>query len=136
MVTRKNKIRENPIPTWDIQHIEALAVRDGWYISDGDELLFVDRFANTNDFSAALHKGDIEGVAQDDGDQDNDNNNGDINTYVDPDNPPRIALETAVACGKISGVPSTENPVKLPGLAPPKKPSGTSRSVPTRKRGI
>ena len=34
-------------------------------LSDGDEPLSVDRFADENDFSAALHEGGIARVAQD-----------------------------------------------------------------------
>ena len=50
------------MPTWFIQRVGALAMRDGRYLAGGDELLFVDRFANKNDFADALHEGGITGV--------------------------------------------------------------------------
>ena len=53
------------MPIWVIQRIEAPAVHDGQDLSDSDEPLLVDHFANDNDFFAALHEGGITGVAQD-----------------------------------------------------------------------
>ena len=75
VVTRKQKIREIPIPTWVIQHVEARAMCDGWDLADGNEPMFIDHFTNKNDFSAALHEGGIAGVAQDGNHKDNDNDN-------------------------------------------------------------
>ena len=68
------------MPTWVIQHVEALAMRDGKYLADGDEPLFIDWFDNDNDFAAALHEGGFAGVAQEDDDQDDDNDNDNSNT--------------------------------------------------------
>ena len=65
MVTRKQKIREIPMPTWVIQRVEALAINDVWDLPKGYEPLFVDRFANDNDFAASLHEGGIEIVVYD-----------------------------------------------------------------------
>ena len=79
------------MPKWVIQCVEALVVRDGWYLSDVDELLFLDRFANEHDFSAALHEGGISGVAQDDNKKYGDNDDDDSNTDEYPDNLPEIA---------------------------------------------
>ena len=42
VVTRKQKMRETPMPTWVIQHVEALAMRDGQYLANSDEQLFTD----------------------------------------------------------------------------------------------
>ena len=55
MVTRKQKILEIPMPNWVIQRVEALAIRNGHDLANGDEPLFVDRFSNENYFAAALH---------------------------------------------------------------------------------
>ena len=71
------------MPTWVIQCVKALSVRDGQYLVYGYEPLFVGRFANESDFSAALHEGGIEGVAQDDNDPDDDNNDDNRNTDED-----------------------------------------------------
>ena len=81
MVTRKQKVPEILMPIWVIQHIEALAARDGWDPSNGDELLFVERFFNKNDFAASLHEDNITGVAQVNYKQDNDN--GDYDEKID-----------------------------------------------------
>ena len=62
-------------------------MHDKQYLDDVNELLFVDPFANENDFSANLHEGGIAGVAQENKDQDDDNNNDDANTDEDPGNP-------------------------------------------------
>ena len=59
MVTRKQKIREIPIPTWVVQRVKSLIMRDGRYIDDGNEPLFINRFSNETDFGAALHEGGI-----------------------------------------------------------------------------
>ena len=48
------------------QCVESLAVRNKRYLSDGDEPLLVDKFANNNYFYAALHTGVIPGVAHED----------------------------------------------------------------------
>ena len=95
VVTRKHKIREIPMPTWVIQCVEALAVRDGRDISDGNEPLLVDHFSNENDFAADLHGGGIIGVAQDDYEKDGDKDNSDdkIDEYLD--DTPGISLEPA-----------------------------------------
>ena len=119
MVTHNQKIRENPIPTWAIQHVEAFAVRDGQDIVNGDEPLFIYQFANKNYFTATFHEGGIAGVAQDEDEKDYDDGNYDTNTDENPYDPPGIALETAAACSKIAGVPTPENTVELPGVAPP-----------------
>ena len=65
--------------TWVIQRFEALVMRDVRDIANGNGPLFSDRFANENGFSAALHEGEIEGVAQNNDDQDNDNGDDDGN---------------------------------------------------------
>ena len=69
VVTRKQKIWETPILTWVIQIIEALTVCDGQDLVHGDELIFIDRFYNDNDFSSTIHKGGITLVAKDDDEQ-------------------------------------------------------------------
>ena len=102
------------MPTWVIQCVDSLVMRDGWVIAEYYELLFVDRFTNENGFAAALHEGGITGVAQDDDDQDYDNDDDDRNTNEDPYNPTGIDLNPAEACSKISRVPP-ENPVEIPG---------------------
>ena len=79
VITRKQKIRLISMLTWVIQRVEELVMRDGRDISDGNGPLFSDRFDNENDFSTALHEGDIEGVAQNNDDQDNDNGDDDGN---------------------------------------------------------
>ena len=108
-----------------IQHVEDLAVLDGWDLANGDELLLVDRFDNNNYFFPDLHRSGIEGLAQED-DQDNDDENGntdEIQEYADPNtedpnDPPGISLETAAVRDKISGVPPPQNPVELPVVDP------------------
>ena len=60
------------MPTWVIQRVEALAVSNGGDLDDGDGPLFVDRFSNKNDFTAALQEGGIAGVAQDNDGKDDD----------------------------------------------------------------
>ena len=69
VVTRKQKIREIPISTWVIQHVEARDMYDGWDLADENEPMFIGFFTNKNDFAAALHEGGIAGVAQDDDDK-------------------------------------------------------------------
>ena len=87
-------------------------------LSNDDEALCIDRFANKNNFSAALHDGGIAGVAQDGDDQNND----DGNTYKDPDKPPVISLDPAADWSKIAGVPRPEHPVEIPGVTFPENP--------------
>ena len=87
------------MPTWVIQRVESLAMHDGQDLSGGDKPLFVDRFSNENDFASALHEGGITGVVQDNDEQDNDNDDGNINTDEYPDDPILIALDTTSACG-------------------------------------
>ena len=70
-------------------------MKDRLDLAGGDEPLFVYRFANENDFSAALYEGGISGVAQEDNGKDNDNVNDNANTDEDPDKPPGISLEPA-----------------------------------------
>ena len=50
MVTRQQNIHEIPIPTWFIRRIESLATNYRRDLFDGNETLFVDHFANKNDF--------------------------------------------------------------------------------------
>ena len=95
MVTSKQKIREIPIPTWVIQHVEARAMCDGWDLADGNEPMFIDRFTNKNDFSAALHEGGTEGVAWECDDKDDDNDNDNSNKNEDPDDPTGIFVESS-----------------------------------------
>ena len=83
------------MPTWVIQHVEARAMCDGWYLSDGKEPMLIDRFTNKNDFAAALHEGGIAGVAQDDDDKEDDSDNDNSNTNEDPDDPTEIFIKTA-----------------------------------------
>ena len=54
---------------------------DGRYLADGDEPLFVDRFADENGFSAALYEGGVAGVLQDNNEQEdyNDDDNSNMN---------------------------------------------------------
>ena len=66
VVTRNQKIKEIQIPSWVIQLIEALDMRDRQDLAENYEPLFVERFSNKNYFDATLHKGGIAGVAQDD----------------------------------------------------------------------
>ena len=108
-----------PIPTWSIQPVEALSISYGKNLANGDKPLFVDFFANENDFAAALHEGGITGVVKDENDQDENNDDDDSNMDEDPDKPPGIALEGTASRGTISGVPPTENPVDFLGAAPP-----------------
>ena len=42
VITCKKKILEIPMPTWVIQRADALAMRDGRDLYDGNELMFVD----------------------------------------------------------------------------------------------
>ena len=84
MVTRKQKIQEISIPTCIIQRVEALAVSNIQDLADGNETLFINRFADQNDFVAALHEGGITVVVQEDDEQDGDNNDGDSNTNEYP----------------------------------------------------
>ena len=93
------------MPTWVIQHVEARAMCDGWYLSDGKEPMLIDRFTNKNDFAAALHEGGIAGMVQVNNEQNDVNDNDNRITYEDPNKPPGIVLEPAAACGKIAGVP-------------------------------
>ena len=46
MVTRKQKIQEISIPTCIIQRVEALAVSNIQDLADGNETLFINRFAD------------------------------------------------------------------------------------------
>ena len=105
-------------------------MRGGQDLDDSDEPLFVERFANENDFAVALHEGGIVGVAQEANDQDNDNDNENRNTNEYANDTPGIALENAAARREISGVPPgkyvellglapQENPVELTGVDPP-----------------
>ena len=103
--TRNKKIREMTIPTWVIQCVEALVMCDRWDLAGSNEPLFFDRFANQNYFSAALHEGGITGVAQDDNDKYDDNEDGDIKTNEDPYKTPVISLDTTLDHRKIAGVP-------------------------------
>ena len=94
VVTHKQKIRELPIPTWFTHHVEALDVRVGQDLANGNEPTFVNRFANNNDFAADPHEGGIAVVAQDDNEQDNNKDDGDSNTDEELDDPSEIALDT------------------------------------------
>ena len=97
------------MPTWVIQCVEAITVINGRDPADGNEPLFVDCFANDNYFSAKLHEGGTAGVAQDNDEQVNDNDNVDYNNDKETDDPTEIALEPAASCGEISGVPHQKN---------------------------
>ena len=88
-----------------LSSVEALVIREGWYLADKYEPLFFERFANNNYFAAALHEDGIARVVQDNGEQDDDNDDDNINTNEDPDDPPGIALEPESARGEIEGVP-------------------------------
>ena len=44
VVTHKHNIREIPIPTWVIQHVEALVARNLRDLTNGNKPLFNDRF--------------------------------------------------------------------------------------------
>ena len=110
------------MPTWFIQRIEALAVREVWDISNGDELLFVNRFANKNDFDVDLHNGGISGVAQDDNEQNNDNYDNATSMNEDQDEPPEKYLDPAADNDDISGVTSQKHTVELPGVDSPEEP--------------
>ena len=134
VVKRRQKIREIPMPTWIIQHVEAIAMHDGHFLSEDNKPLLNDRFAHKNDFATALHEGGITVVAQDNDKQDNDNDNDNINTNEYPNDPPGIGLDTAVAPGKISGV-FPQKPTGTPRNGPTRKPGGTPRSGLARKRG-
>ena len=86
-------------------------MRDRWDLADGDEPLFVYRFANENDFAATLHEGGIVVVAQDDDDQDDSNDDDSSNIDEDPDEPPLSSLETSEPHREIVGVIPPEHPV-------------------------
>ena len=111
MVTRKKKLREIPMPTWLIQHVEALTMHGGQDIADGDEPLYVDHFSKKNDFSAALHEYDIAGATQDKDEQDGDNNDDNSNRNEDPEKPLGLSHDPTAARGKISVVSPPEHPV-------------------------
>ena len=121
-MTYKQKLRETTIPTWIIQHIEEISMYDGWDIANGYELLFVERFTKDNDFASTLYEGGIEGVAQDENVQDDNNAYDNSNTDEYPDYPTGISLQTAAACGEIAWFPLPENPVELPGVPTPENP--------------
>ena len=70
-------------------------------LADGYKPLFVDWFANKNDFVTSPHEGGIAGVAQDADDQDNDNGDDYANMDQFSYKAPVISLETAAACGEI-----------------------------------
>ena len=72
------------MPTWIIQHVDALAVRKIRDIYNHDKPLLVDRLSNKNGFASALHEGGITEVAQDDNEQDDNNDDDDSNTEEDP----------------------------------------------------
>ena len=93
------------MPTWVIQHVAGRAMCDGWDLADGNEPMFIDRFTNKNNFSAALHEGGIAGVAQDDNDKDDDKDNDNSNMNKDPDDPTGIFIETAEVIREIAVVP-------------------------------
>ena len=65
VVTRKQKIKEILMPTWVIQRVESLTMRDRQDLDGRNESLLVDRSANENYFSAVLHEGGITGLDQD-----------------------------------------------------------------------
>ena len=94
-------------------------MRYGQNLANSNEQLFIERFAQMNDFTDDLHKGGILGVAQDDNGQDDDNDNDDAYMYEYLDDPHGIPLEPAASLGKIEGVPQIEYTVELPGLDPP-----------------
>ena len=119
------------MPTWIIQCIEALAAHYRQDIYNSDEPLFVDCFANENDFAAALHKGGILVVAQDYYKQDDNNDNDDGNMNENPEDPPNTSLDTESPRGKTSGLTPTEHPVKIPGVAPTEIPVGLAGVAPT-----
>ena len=110
------------MPICVIQRIEALTVRDGQDIDDGDEPFFVDRFSIDNDLSVALHEGGIIGVAQDNNEQEFYDDDEDRKTDEEPANPPGTTLEPAAAHGEITGSNPPEHPVELPGVAPLENP--------------
>ena len=99
VVKREQKIREIPMPTWDIQTVEVISMCDGQDISNGIEPLLIDHFSNENDFAAALHECSIAGLAQAGDGQDNDNEDDNSNTNEDPDELPGISLEPVAARG-------------------------------------
>ena len=74
-------------------------------LANGNELLFIERFSNKNNFDAELHEGGIAGVGQYDNDQDIDIENVNRNTNEDLDTPLGIALDPTSDCGEILGVP-------------------------------
>ena len=119
------------MPTWVIQIVEEIVMREGKYLAEGKELQFVDQFSNENDLSADLHEGGIAGVAQNNDNQENENDDGDANMDVDTGDPTGTVLENSESHGNIAGVPPEENtvvppwldllgnPVEPPGVAPP-----------------
>ena len=111
---------------WFIRRIDVLAARNRWYLVNGDEPLFVDRFSRNNVFVIALREGGIAGVAEGN-DYDNDNTDEipepEPNTepvvdpnLEEPDDKPKIFLDPSSDHGKIAGVPQPEDPVNLPGV--------------------
>ena len=97
-------------------------MRDRQDISNINEPLSIDRFANENYFTSTLCEVGIAGVMQDDNEQDDDNEDVNNNTEEDLDNPPGISLDPAEARGEISGLPPPENLVELPGVSSPENP--------------
>ena len=106
MVTRKQKTQHIFMATWVVQRVEALTASKGEDLADSYEPLFVDQFSNNNDFAASLHESGIAGVPQDNDYQGDDHDD----TYEDPSNPARIALDPTEAQGEIVGVAPPEHP--------------------------
>ena len=104
---------------WVIQRVEALSVHDGRDLADSNEPMFVDQFSNEDDFADSLRDGGITGVAQDNHEQDNNNEDFCSNTDEDIDKPCGISLDPAAARGKISGFTPPEQPVELSEVDPP-----------------
>ena len=112
--------------TWVIRRIDDLAALNRWYLVNGDQSLFVDRFSINNVFGIALREGGIAGVAE--GNDYNNDNTDEIpepepntKTVVDPnpeepDDNPGISLDPYSDHGNIAGVPQPEDPVNLPGV--------------------
>ena len=128
--THKQKIWEISMPTCVIQIIETLTMRDRRDLDNGDELLFVDRFANENDFAATLHEGGITGVAQENNKKGDDNDNGQRTRQPSWNSP--------WACSSLRQNCRSSPPIKpngTPRSGPTIKPSGTPRSGPIIKRG-
>ena len=105
MVILKEEKLEMPIPTWFVQHVEALTKRYRQDLSNRYEPLFICCFANENIFAASLHKSGISGMAQEDDEQHDNNDDGNRKTDENPESPPIIALETTSTQGEISGAP-------------------------------